>query len=126
MSGNLGFIFYRSLYNVTTNKLSINTEEKEKLKDRKLTKSDTELFISNDQRISHTLYTTYPGFITGTGMAHGVNGENEDFKIGCYFDHTAGIPCLPGSSVKGILRSVFPKIKKTINEKTKEGSKKVV
>ncbi|HNG72732.1 MAG TPA: type III-B CRISPR module RAMP protein Cmr6 [Chitinophagales bacterium] len=120
MSGNLGFIFYRSLYNVTTNKLSINTEEKEKLKDRKLTKSDTELFISNDQRISHTLYTTYPGFITGTGMAHGVNGENEDFKIGCYFDHTAGIPCLPGSSVKGILRSVFPKIKKTINEKTKE------
>lgn len=50
----------------------------------------------------------YPGMITGTGIPHetGLPGE---FKIGFMFDYTTGIPYLPGSSVKGILRSAFPK-----------------
>lgn len=56
------------------------------------------------------LYTTYPGLTTGTGLPHGIKGEDDDFKIGSYFDYTTGLPTLPGSSVKGVLRSMFPAI----------------
>src|SRR5690606_22651360 len=50
---------------------------------------------------------TYPGLIIGTGVAHetGLKGE---MKLGLSFDYTTGLPYIPGSSVKGILRSVFP------------------
>lgn len=61
---------------------------------------------------SHTyktkvLKTAYLGLMTGTGIAHetGLVGE---FKNGFMFDYTTGMPYLPGSSVKGALRSAFP------------------
>ena len=53
------------------------------------------------------LVTTYPGLILGTGYAHGSNLLGE-FKTGFFFDHTTGMPLIPGSSVKGLLRSAFP------------------
>jgi len=53
------------------------------------------------------LETTYPGLLAGSGYAHGIGVEGET-KIGFYFDHTTGMPVIPGSSVKGTLRSVFP------------------
>lgn len=55
---------------------------------------------------SLTFTTTYPGLVAGTGYEHeaGIEGE---FKIGFFFDHTTGLPVLPGSSVKGIIRSSF-------------------
>ena len=34
--------------------------------------------------------------------------ENNDFQMGFYFDWTTGLPVLPGSTVKGVLRDVFP------------------
>jgi len=51
--------------------------------------------------------TVYPGLILGTGYVHETNNEAE-FKLGFYFDHTTGLPCIPGSSIKGVLRSMFP------------------
>jgi CRISPR-associated protein Cmr6 len=59
---------------------------------------------------SFNLYTTYPGLIIGTGYAHqtGMQGE---MKLGLSFDHTTGLPTIPGSSVKGMLRSFFPHFK---------------
>lgn len=53
------------------------------------------------------LTTTYPGLVLGTGYTHGSNLLGE-FKTGFFFDHTTGLPLIPGSSVKGLLRSVFP------------------
>src|SRR5690606_9438219 len=53
------------------------------------------------------LYTTYPGLLIGSGYQHESGGENE-FKIGFFFDYTTGLPQIPGSSVKGVLRSSFP------------------
>src|SRR5690554_3416875 len=50
------------------------------------------------------LYTTYPGLLIGSGYQHESGGENE-FKIGFFFDYTTGLPQIPGSSVKGVLRS---------------------
>jgi CRISPR-associated protein Cmr6 len=53
------------------------------------------------------LRTTYPGLLSGGGIAHAISEQGE-FKLGFSFDHTTGQPYLPGSSVKGTLRSVFP------------------
>ncbi len=53
------------------------------------------------------LTTTYPGLLIGAGYAHEM-GLKEEFKLGFYFDHTTGLPVIPGSSVKGALRSAFP------------------
>ena len=49
----------------------------------------------------------YPGLVTGIGVTHeaGVKGE---FKLGLHIDYTFGMPIIHGSSVKGLLRSVFP------------------
>lgn len=51
--------------------------------------------------------TTYPGLLTGIGIPHGTGHKNEA-KLGLAFDHTTGLPYIPGSSVKGLLRSAFP------------------
>lgn len=53
------------------------------------------------------LSTTYPGLITGTGINHEV-GKLGECKLGLQFDYTSGLPCVLGSSVKGLLRSLFP------------------
>lgn len=61
----------------------------------------------NRNIVNLTYQTGYPGLVLGTGYTHeaGLMGE---FKLGFYFDYTTGMPIIPGSSVKGILRSVFP------------------
>lgn len=70
------------------------------------------------------LKTVYPGLITGIGMAHATGMEGEG-KLGMAFDFTSGLPYITGSSVKGLLRSLFPilppnKSENKISEKTKE------
>ncbi|MCX6278547.1 MAG: type III-B CRISPR module RAMP protein Cmr6 [Bacteroidetes bacterium] len=56
------------------------------------------------QRFS--LRTTYPGLLLGSGYTHDTKAKG-DFKLGFFFDHTTGQPVIPGSSVKGVCRSVF-------------------
>ena len=51
--------------------------------------------------------TTYPGLLIGTGYPHG-SGVMGEFKIGFFLDYTTGLPVIPGSSIKGLLRSAFP------------------
>lgn len=51
-----------------------------------------------------------PGLLPGIGYPHEV-GYPGELKLGFGFDHTTGLPVLPGSSVKGVLRSVFPQVK---------------
>lgn len=53
------------------------------------------------------LETTYPGLLLGSGITHG-SGLLGEIKLGFFLDHTTGLPVIPGSSVKGVLRSVFP------------------
>lgn len=52
------------------------------------------------------LYTTYPGLVIGTGYDHGTSIVG-DAAIGFYFDHISGLLVIPGSSIKGIIRSAF-------------------
>lgn len=76
---------------------------------------DTNATGSIDHRDSggFALETTYPGLLIGTGYSH-ETGTAGEFKLGFYFDHTSGLPVIPGSSIKGILRSAFPGF--TLNE----------
>jgi CRISPR-associated protein Cmr6 len=56
-----------------------------------------------------SLRTLYPGLLIGAGYAHPKLKENdEDFQLGFFFDHTTGLPVIPGSSIKGALRSLLP------------------
>lgn len=50
--------------------------------------------------------TIYPGLVCGIGYEHMIGFVGE-FKLGFSFDHTTGLPYIPGSSVKGLLRSAF-------------------
>lgn len=73
--------------------------------DRKLGKAD--IIPNPDAPQTLSMWTTYPGLIIGSGYPHGTGGEGE-FKIGFHFEYASGMPVLPGSSIKGILRSAFP------------------
>lgn len=56
------------------------------------------------------LRTTYPGLLVGSGYMHDISKicENDDaVKMGFSFDYVTGQPYIPGSSVKGVLRSHF-------------------
>lgn len=54
-----------------------------------------------------TFRTIYPGLVIGLGLSHGTPAES-DLKCGFQFDYATGLPVIPGSSVKGTIRSVFP------------------
>jgi CRISPR-associated protein Cmr6 len=54
------------------------------------------------------LTTKYPGLLVGSGYDHETHTDKE-FKLGFSFDFTTGLPIIPGSSVKGVLRSAFRK-----------------
>jgi CRISPR-associated protein Cmr6 len=72
-----------------------------------------------------SLQTTYPGLLLGSGYTHesGLLGE---IKLGFYFDYTSGLPVIPGSSVKGVLRSVFPSQYYKWKNPSKEGATSAV
>ncbi|MGN1168299.1 MAG: type III-B CRISPR module RAMP protein Cmr6 [Lachnospiraceae bacterium] len=109
----------------------------EKLKEKKLSDIDTVDFVDENTAIlnykydirnvhlnkiknsiknysSFTLSTAYPGLLIGTGNPHGISAKT-GIKSGFSFDYVSGIPVIPGSSVKGVLRSYFPEEKKENN-----------
>lgn len=63
----------------------------------------------------------YPGLLIGTGTSIEYTGKEDkeipNFKNGLCFDHTSGLPYIPGSSLKGALRDFFPEISEKDNQK---------
>jgi CRISPR-associated protein Cmr6 len=107
MQANVGFQFYNGIYDVSTVAIVSNENRITTLLKTKLDEDYVAELVSDD--VSHfILETTYPGLLIGSGLAHGVNKDDNDFKIGFSFDHTTGLPIISGSSVKGCLRSMFP------------------
>lgn len=49
------------------------------------------------------LKTTYPGLLAGSGYLHEFSIE-EALMLGFSFDYTSGLPSIPASSIKGLLR----------------------
>lgn len=66
-----------------------------------------------------------PGLLIGSGLAHGLPGSEEDVKTGLQFDYTSGLPVIPGSSVKGVIRSAFPTIKEDKEQSNEADSEKL-
>jgi CRISPR-associated protein Cmr6 len=52
------------------------------------------------------LITLYPGLLIGSGYNHELHIKNE-FQLGFQFDYTSGLPVIPASSIKGLLKSSF-------------------
>lgn len=55
---------------------------------------------------SFRLYTQYPGLLIGMGYPHETKLQ-EAVKCGFMFDYVTGLPYIPGSTLKGMLRSFF-------------------
>ena len=119
MSANIGWLFYRDYYEKALSLIGSLEEDKRKQgdyfsgKNRNLFEQPlpAEAVLDTlrlpDGNATFSLIITGAGLLIGTGYAH-KTGMMSEIKIGFYFDHTTGVPLLPGSSVKGILRSVFP------------------
>ena len=115
---NIGWLFYKDYYDVlgsltkidneTLQRLSFE-EKNQRIYQQKITDQETallELPLQQDA-FSFTLQTQYPGLMSGTGLTHSIQ-HKEEIKLGFSFDYTSGLPYLPASSVKGVLRSYFP------------------
>jgi CRISPR-associated protein Cmr6 len=123
--GNVGYLFYKKIYEnkeeLSLETFKVNAEVIEKILKYKLNKK-----LNNEEvkeLETFKLKTTYPGLLIGSGYTHD-SGEEEDFKLGFFFDYTTGLPVIPGSSIKGVLRSVFPSEKD--DEEKREGKREYI
>lgn len=114
MAANMGYLFQRDYYRGIKEDVLFDTT-KEKTEQTSFFCKKNNCLIENSKHNygdyvignGFPLKTIYPGLITGIGMVHetGMMGE---FKLGMAFDFSTGYPFIPGSSVKGLLRSMFP------------------
>ncbi len=127
ISPNIGLLFYKQIYREDFVKTKLKIEEKEGSRvllinipnEEKTSPFDSfykDLYALNTSHFTQIenlaantrfhLLTTYPGLLVGSGYQHDTKAKG-DFKIGFFFDHTTGQPIIPGSSVKGVLHSLF-------------------
>jgi CRISPR-associated protein Cmr6 len=115
---NLGWLFYKNYYhgfqyNIEGGKVIPTDSRFFESKNRKILDFipdlvDAQAYYHTSNTSPLLLRTLYPGLLIGTGYGHQTGSEGE-FKLGFFFDHTTGLPLISGSSVKGVLRSYFPK-----------------
>ncbi|NVK64970.1 MAG: type III-B CRISPR module RAMP protein Cmr6 [Flavobacteriales bacterium] len=128
MNTNIGYAFYQDYYADLNflwkggKHIAVfdGTEKNEQLFAQKWSTSDGEVakrYTDQLQNESIELQTVYPGLLIGSGYQHEIlSGEKDDngdayvqneLKLGFHFDYTTGLPVIPGSSVKGAIRSAF-------------------
>ena len=123
---NLGYFYYKVLMDKIINlpqyRRYLETFDKELALD--LEKIDEEFYqelldFKNDileeefnykgyEKKEFTLKTTAKGLFVGIGYIHEIPSVKGQFINGFYFDYTTGLPVIPGSSIKGVIRSAFP------------------
>lgn len=139
-SANMGWLFYRNYYRDYEKNYRIAVQYHYKVRENKLSEKprvrnkqelilqyvrnpyllNTQLasMLPGNERVKQALgnefrslklVTQYPGLLIGMGLNHGTPIKN-DLKCGFQFDYTTGLPVIPGSSVKGVLRSYFPRL----------------
>lgn len=121
-NANLGYLFQRDYYHDLTYGIWTDSSKGKTLQESFFKMKNDDLIRSSKRKVDSdfllnigekdglrviVLQTLYPGLITGIGMVHqtGMQGE---CKLGMAFDYTSGLPIISGSSVKGLLRSMFP------------------
>lgn len=120
---NFGHWYYREYFNtinldskgIVTNFSTFNKGKNDKLiKGATLPPYDKENDI--EDVTSFELKTCYPGLLCGVGYHHEINNPKNEpkeddapevYNLGMYFDYTSGLPVIPGSSIKGMLRSAI-------------------
>ena len=125
--GNLGLLYNKDYFRDEDGKsiFELETEEKkthiettnEALETYKVEKDDQKNF---EPEHYFTLKVMNPGLVIGIGYSHDIQGSDiggEPYKMGLFFDYTTGLPMIPGSSIKGVLRSAFPSQYKESEEK---------
>lgn len=119
---NLGLLYYKAPYRELTTPSrfdQVNEELADCLSNQKLGNHDTASLdvarhfaaeVRDGAYSFHNfeLETNYPGLAAGLGYSHSTGRSDEEFKLGFFFDHATGLPTIPGSSIKGRLRSFFP------------------
>jgi len=129
---NTSFLLYNDYYQDFKHWLQLNLKEKSvKENIEKHFNKKNALIIENgfDSQISDTVLENYEkegghfellvsgaGLLIGAGYNHEVGAAGE-LKMGYSFDYTTGLPYIPGSSIKGVIRNAFPKIKYDKNAK---------
>ena len=80
------------------------------LTEAKYTQSEEEVELCSQSLV---FVVKYPGILVGTGYDHeagAISGSsNSEIKTGFSLDYVTGLPYIPGSTVKGVLRSAFQK-----------------
>lgn len=120
---NFGHWYYREYFDtinldskgIVTNFSTFNKGKNDKLiKGATLPPYDKENDI--EDVTSFELKTCYPGLLCGVGYHHEINNPKNEpkeddapevYNLGMYFDYTSGLPVIPGSSIKGMLRSAI-------------------
>lgn len=120
---NFGHWYYREYFDtinldskgIVTNFSTFNKGKNDKLiKGATLPPYDKENDI--EDVTSFELKTCYPGLLCGVGYHHEINNPKNEpkeddspevYNLGMYFDYTSGLPVIPSSSIKGMLRSAI-------------------
>lgn len=125
-TGNIGYLYYKDYFrNEEDTKSSITLDKDKKVsiksdisnKNERLLQAsiynDSESLVGQlKPKYTFNMKTTYLGLLIGSGYMHGI-GLKDEFKLGFYFDYTTGIPIIPGSSIKGMLRNAFKRSAKS-------------
>ncbi len=115
-SANTGWIFYKDMYRylyIDETRPQTICEHKEHLQycNNEILKTKCLAYHYLKFEYNFQLKTIYPGLVIGAGYSHNAIKCDENFDFGFYFDHTTGMPIIPGSSVKGVLRSILKRLK---------------
>ena len=141
MSANLNYLFYKDYYKAINKKkgdhgkqvVLINRQIQNFNYYNSTFRNNTPIMTPNSstpgenlkQLESYRLKTQYPGLLIGLGTPHESKVSSDDeIKLGFQFDYVTGLPVIPGSSVKGMLRSVFRKCPDYIAELLSEITEK--
>jgi CRISPR-associated protein Cmr6 len=110
---NLGWLFYKDYFN------GLDFHNLENQKNQKLIVSKVKNIVNfnfkNEDREPIGEYyldltTTYPGLLIGSGYMHELKDVEGQLILGFNFDYTSGLPIIPASSIKGVIRSAFKHI----------------
>ena len=142
---NLGYFYYKVLMekiiNIPKYQEYLKTFKKEKapnleqLKDEKNnlykdlfnftpTILEEEFEYRGFEKKEFTLNVQGKGLFIGIGYTHEIPSVKGQLINGFYFDYTTGLPLIPGSSIKGTIKSIFPykdeELEEILNKKSKE------
>ena len=116
-SANIGYQFFHSV--------GVPGFDEKQVKSAISVNTDVVKVLRNDDYSVVNMRVQAPGLLIGSGLAHGLPGSEEDVKTGLQFDYTSGLPVIPGSSVKGAIRSSFPTIKEDKEQSNEADAEKL-